>query len=187
MTDGYLSIEHGQVSLGNQMVPGTLVSMNIDGTVRFDDAKVDNQSGTKKTPMGWDDSAISLEMMLQSDDSGNCYEKLSKLNSIFKGLDNKSNPKIYEIINAHTLSRGIDQVVFKALGSAETNEDDVILITLAFDEHNPPQIPAEVRASATKTQTPATDTASKEGEVADAVVTADTINPFDAGFKEGIT
>ncbi len=187
MSDGYLSIEHGRVRLGNQLVPGTLVSMEIDGAVRFDSAEVDNLSGSKKTPLGWDDSIIRLEILLGSDDESNCYEKLSQLNQIFKGIDNNANPNIYNMANSHAIARGVDQVVFKALKSSESNQDDVIYASLAFDEHNPPTIPPEIRASGQKTTAENSTPQVQNDAVVDAAVTEDPDMPFSQGFNQGVS
>lgn len=188
MSDGYLSFEHGQVTLGGQLIPGELLSMEIGDEVRFDTAKVDNLSGTKKIPLGWEDAFIVLNIELLTDERSTCYEKLSKLNGIFRGLDNQANPKVYDIVNAHALARGINQVVFKGLKSSENNEDDVIKADLGFDEHNPPVIPVEIRSSAADTNSSsAPDINQGDKTVADETLMADKVSPFDAGFNEGLS
>lgn len=188
MSDGYLTITHGQVSLGGEQIPGELYSLEISGDVRFDTAEVDNLSGKAKTPLGWEDSLITVELILLSDDTGTCYDKLRRINAVFKGQDNDANPKVYDLVNAHTSARDIEQVVFKGLRSRETNQDDVIKATLSFDEHNPPTIPPEVQTSATDaSQTDAPQVDAEQEAVADADVTADEASPFDAGFREGLS
>lgn len=185
MSDGYLNIEDGQVSLGGNLVPGELASMRINGAVRFDQAEVDNLSGTKKTPLGWEDSLITIKLLLMSDENGTCYEKLADMNRIFKGLDSSANPKVYDLVNSHTSARGIDQVVFNGLRSREGNQDDTILTTLDFCEHNPPTIPPEIRTSAADTTTAPGADDSDSSQVVDATVTQDPDSPFAAGFKDG--
>jgi hypothetical protein len=49
--------------------------------------------------------------------------------------------------NAHAVARGISQVVFSGLESRETDEDDVMLVTLFFVEHVPPVQTAEKRVT----------------------------------------
>ena len=186
MSDGYLSIAHGHIHLAGKLVPGNLVRLEIGGEIRFDEAEVDNHSGKKKTPLGWEDCFINIEMVLLSDEKSDCYEKLSELNGIFKGLDNNANPKVYGLVNAHAVARGVDQVVFKGLRSSETNEDDVIQVSLAFDEHNPPTIPPEKGASMANTSNTAPDIDQTDPDV-DPSVTADDTNPFNAGSQAGVS
>ena len=135
--------------------------------------------------MGWEDCFINIEMILLSDRKSDCYEKLSDLNGIFKGFDNNANSKVYNLLNEHAVARGVDQVVFKGLRSAETNEDDVIQVSMAFDEHNPPTIPPEKRSSTANTgdTAPATD---QTDPGADASVTADHTDPDKTGYQAGI-
>jgi len=187
MPDGYLTIEHGHVSLGGKLVPGLFVTMEIAGQVRFDKAEADNLSGKKKTPMGWEDSLLTIELDLLSDGQTTCYEKLAQVNAIFKGMDNNSNPKVYDIVNAHVVARGVDQVVFKGLRSRETDEDDIIRAVLDFDEHNPPTIPPEIQRSAAADSDQAPEVNQDADVVADAAVTADPDSPFEQGLQDGLS
>ena len=199
MYDGILSFEHGDVRLGNSLVPGILKSLSIAGRVRFDEAKQDTMSGKVKIPHGWEDSDIHIELELVTDDnffpenSGNkttkkttCYDKLSALSAIFRGHDNGGNPKVYDVINAHARARGIDQVVFAGLDSSETDGDDVIVASLNFVEHNPPvqkkekQIVASDKAKGGNT-TPKATTAKP---VQNKAIMEDP-GPFAAGWKAG--
>ena len=183
MSDGYLTLEHGHVKLSGRLIPGLFVSMEVAGDVRFDTAEADNLSGKKKTPMGWEDSAITLVLDLLTESQSTCYDKLTELNAVFKGMDNKSNPKVYDVVNPHLVARGVDQVVFSRLKSSESNEDDVIQVTLEFDEHNPPQIPPEIRNSAAGASGSAP--AASADAVADATVTQDPDSAFMQGFNDG--
>lgn len=135
--DGLLSFSHGRVVLGEFEIPGIIKSISIGCNVVFSEAKEDNNSGTTKTPMGWEDSTISIAMVLPSDKKSNCYKKLEDLNRIFKGLDNKKDPKIYRIVNPHLSARGVDEVVFKSLESSEDNSTDIVNTNLKFTEHIP--------------------------------------------------
>ncbi|NDY73988.1 hypothetical protein DO021_19660 [Desulfobacter hydrogenophilus] len=152
MSDGLLEFGHGAVLLDGTELPGIFKSQAIAGSVRFDTAKPDGLSGTAKTPLGWEDADITLVIDLISDSQtrpyiagSNCYDKLNQINAIFKGYDNGSNPKVYEVDNAHVLARGISHVVFSGLYSRESARDDIIQVTLNFVEHTPPVQVAEKR------------------------------------------
>ena len=137
-----LSFEHGEVWLGGELVPGILRRCSVLGQVKFDEADPDQLSGKVKHPMGWDDSVITLDIELVSEnplqgDTTTCYEKLGNLNSIFKGEDETVDPMVYSIDNPHALARGIYQVVFSGLESRETDQDDIMECTLRFVEYKP--------------------------------------------------
>ncbi len=148
-----ITFEDGIVRLGGDDLPGELLSLRVSGKVRFDEQKVDKQSGKKKTPQGWEDSDIAISVILLTDEESDCYEKLEILSGYFRKADPKANPEIYTVANRHATARNIRQVIFSSLDSSETNQSDTITANLAFVEHNPPIIRTE--RSAAKTPTPA--------------------------------
>lgn len=158
MADGYLTFDDGKVRLGGTELDGTLQQMSVRGAVRFDEAEQDSLSGETKTPMGWDDSAISITLLLETDGTADCYERLSELDALFKGQDNGGNPKVLTVLNRHCQARHINQVVFSGLDSDESNRDDAILATLSFTEHRPATVAVEERVVASKKAAPAIKT-----------------------------
>lgn len=138
-----ITFEDGIISLGGEQVPGILRSLSVSGQVRFDEQKVDGASGKKKTPKGYEDCDISASLYLCTDDESDCYEKLESLSQMFRKTDDKANPQIYEISSRHLFARGIRQVVFSKLQTAENDKSDEITATLGFVEHNPPVVKME--------------------------------------------
>jgi len=146
----YLSFEDGLVSIGGTELPGVLTQLTVGCEVKFDEAKTDGQSGKKKTPMGYEDATINIDLELLTDDddaqdANTCYDKLTVINKLFKDVGPKAAPKILTVTNRHVRARGINQVVFSGLASRETNQDDVIIVALTFVEHIPPVTTAEKR------------------------------------------
>lgn len=153
MMDGMLTFSHGEVRLGSSLVPGILKAMQVRGSVLFDETERDGMSGKTKTPKGWDDCAITLTVDLLTDNTGNCYDKLGKLDALFRGHDNGANPRVLDVANPHVTARGIERVVFAGLESSETDQDDVVIATLRFSEHRPVIIRTEKRVGAGKVGT----------------------------------
>lgn len=189
MADGLLGFADGEVRLGNDILPGILVSQSVSDAVRFDEAEQDGLSGKVKVPMGWEDAEFSLTLDLLTDADSDCYDKLTELNAIFRGIDNGANPRVYTVTNRHARARGIDQVVFSGLDSAEDDKNDVIRATLTFVEHLPPIMRQE-------NQVAATDQAAGDGNAptvaaaepaADAAVMEDPDDALSAGFVQGIS
>ena len=141
-----ITFEDGVVTIDGKELPGLLMGLYVSGEVKFDEAKTDGQSGTKKTPMGFEDATINIDLHLLTDDEGtDCYDKLTTINGFFKDVGPKAAPKIYSVVNRHLRARGVNQVVFSGLSSRETNRDDTIIAALTFTEHNPPIIKTEQR------------------------------------------
>ena len=144
--------EDGIITLNGEEVPGILRSLSVDGKVRFDEQQVDGASGKSKTPQGFEDSEISISLYLCTDDESSCYDKLEILSELFRKIDDKANPQIYELSSHHLFLRGIRQAVFSRLSTSENDKSDEIIATLGFVEHNPPVVKLE-KAQA-KTPTP---------------------------------
>lgn len=161
-----LNFDDGRVVLAGEELPGLLVRLSVGGEVRFDESKADGLSGKKRTPIGWEDAAVSLDLDLLTDDDGSCYDKLAKLDRLFKGGGAHAAPKVLGVVNRHLRARGVSRVVFSGLSSRETNSDDTILASLTFKEHVPPVVKSEERA--VKAKTPADGSAGPGGPSAPA-------------------
>lgn len=147
-SDGRLTFEDGIVTLGGEALPGILHDCSVGCEVRFDEAEMDDRSGSTRTPLGWKDGDVSLTLDLPTDDAGTCYRKLRAIDAVFKGYDNGGNPKVYDVVSSHLAARGVRQVVFSGLTSQETDQDDVVQCRLTFREHKPAIVEVENRASA---------------------------------------
>lgn len=159
-----VTFEDGIVTLGDTELPGILKELRVDGKVRFDKQKVDGASGKKKTPQGFEDQDIMVSMILINDEAGMCYDKLEAVAGLFRNIDDKANPRIYTVTNRHLLARGVRQVVFSKLQSAESDESDEITITMGFVEHNPPVVKVEKAAAKSPTPKEMAEAAKKKTE-----------------------
>ena len=146
-----ITFEDGIVQLGGEEVPGILRTLTVEGKVRFDEQQVDQASGKKKTPQGFEDTDVMIGLVLITDDDSTCYEKLETVSGMFRSVDDKANPKIYAVTNKHLLARGVRQVVFSKLQSSENDSTDEITVTLGFVEHNPPIVKTESAMAKTPT------------------------------------
>lgn len=136
--DGRLTFDHGVIRLGSEEVPGILTRLRVGDRVRYDEAEDDSLSGHTRTPMGWEDSDVVATLRLTTDDEATCYERLARLNRMFRGYDNGGNPRVLDVSNPHLAARGVSQVVFNQLDSSESNRSDTVTVTLKFTEHIPP-------------------------------------------------
>ncbi len=178
-----LTVEHGQVWLGDDLLPGIFRELWVRGEAVLDEVKMQSGSGKTHQPNGWTDMDVSLSLDLLTDDSGNCYAKLSAMNRIFRGADGHSDPKVFDLRgNPHLTARGIDQVIFAGLDSFEDDRDDVVYATLHFVEDRPvvTRAEAQVNAGNGAAVTPTADTT----ETSDTSLSEDDSNPFMDGYRE---
>ncbi len=158
-----LTFADGVIRLDDQDVPGILKSLSVRGQVKYDETKMDAQSGQARIPAGWEDADVTATVELLTDDNSDCYQKLKSLNAIFKSAESSREtehgqtvtrpPKEYTVVNRHLNARSVRKVVFSALASSESDQDDVIQAVLTFNESNNPAVAAEQRAQGTDTTT----------------------------------
>ena len=191
-----LRFEDGNVTLGDTLLPGILVSQQIGCAVKIDTAQVEGQAKKTQTPLEWDNASISLCLDLLTDDATDdsvgpqmesmgtdCYQKLFNLNRIFKGKDD-GRAQIYRVNSRHTHARGLDQVIFSGLDSDESDQDDVIRVTLTFVEYLPPKQAQQAAGIAGSGTAPATNPGAVASPAAATAVTKDP-NPMTSAFSEG--
>lgn len=129
-----LTIGDGIVTLGSTVIDAVLISCNLSTSVRYDAATKDSKSSSVKRPIGFNDSEITIEFALLTDDKVNCYARLAAINKLFKARENGV-AKVYNINNKHLFARGVRSVLFDKITSSESNTDDVIKVNLTFTEH----------------------------------------------------
>lgn len=168
-----ITFEDGVISLAGVELPGIMTDLRVNGQVRFDEQKVDGQSGKSKTPQGFEDTEISAGLDLLTDSESDCYEKLEALNKTFKGVDGKANPQVLTIVSRHLLARGVREVVFSRLESTEIDEDDYIRASISFTEHNPPIVRTEKNQAKTPTPSELKEQAAKTKPGAEEVIQVD--------------
>ncbi len=129
-----LTINDGIVTLGSTLIDAVLISCNLSTSVRYDAATKDSRSSSVKRPIGFNDSEITIEFALLTDNIKSCYTRLSAINKLFKARENGV-AKVYNINNRHLFARGVRSVFFDKITSSESNTDDTIKVVLTFTEH----------------------------------------------------
>lgn len=137
MFSNFLSVEHGLISIEGELLPSTVESMTVKGALVFADEEIDNKSGKQKTPKGFEDADLLINMLLLSDETSTCYDKLEEINDIFTQTDENAGPLVYTVVSAHVASRGISEVYFAGLESRENNDDDTVTVVLKMIEFEP--------------------------------------------------
>ena len=132
----------GKVKVGGVILPGIFQNIEVDGDVRIDEAEVEGKSAKPKQAVGYEDAKVKLNIVLINDEESTPYEKLKKLQNIFK-RPGQQLPYVYEIVNRHLQARGITKIIFKKLSSSEDNNLDLIRATCEFWEYVPITIQAQ--------------------------------------------
>ena len=128
----------GSLTLSGKTLPGQITGMTINGKMIIDKAQAEGSSGKKKFFSGFDDSGISIKLILleNSDGGRDRYNNLTIINSAFKKIENES-PVIYAVQGEFLKAFNIRHVLFADLSADESNDDDSISVSLNFEEHDP--------------------------------------------------
>lgn len=147
--------EIGRIRLGSLELPGVYTSLEIAQAVKLDKQDVPGQSGARKQVTGYEDATVSITLLLYSDDEETCFDKLRKIQSVFRRTDRSAKPEVMRLLNEHTEARGIDKVLFVDFRSSDTNENDLIEATLELEEYIPViPVTKESRAERPAAKTP---------------------------------
>jgi len=150
--------EVGDVKVGTTLLPGIYQSMQISGALRFDEMMMQGLSGTSKQPLGFEDAVVSLNMILPTNDSATCYDRMQVIAALFNNADSNGVPYVYKLINNLVSIWGIKQVLFKELKVKDDNEKkDSLLVEITFTEYVPVIVRRETRATPPGNLDPYTD------------------------------
>jgi len=113
--------------------------MRVRQEVRIDEAKVPGRSGKAKQAVGYQDSEISIGLILYSDDDGpTALEKYSVLQDAFRKRDDADSlPRVFSIQSPLTDACRIQTVLFKGLEISDAEGTDQLQVTVSLTEFEP--------------------------------------------------
>ena len=147
----------GEIKLGDTILPGIYQSMEISGTLRFDEANIQGQSGTSKQPLGFGDATINLNLILPTDENATCYDRLKVLVASFYKVNKYGKPYVYRLVNHLTSIWGVRDVLFKDLRVRDDNQKDSLSVDMVFQEYYPVVVKREAKVSPPGNLDPYTD------------------------------
>lgn len=148
-------IDESTVKVGGVVLPGLFKSIEIKGDALIEEQEVEGRSTKPKQATGYEDSKISLELVLLDGPVLTKLQKLEMIQNLFK-KKGQAKPTVYEIVSEHTAVRGITKVLFKNLTTKEQSKKDELSVMIEFWEYVAMTITAtKSTGSTSKTQTAA--------------------------------
>jgi len=113
--------------------------MRVRQEVRIDEAKVPGRSGKAKQAVGYQDSEISIGLILYSGDDGpTALEKYAVLQDAFRKRDDADSlPRVFSIQSPLTDACRIQTVLFKGLEISDAEGTDQLQVTVSLTEFEP--------------------------------------------------
>ncbi len=124
--------------------------MRVRQEVRIDEAKVPGRSGKAKQAVGYQDSDISIGLVLFSDDDGQtALEKYAVLQDAFRKRDDADSlPRVFSIQSPLIDACRIQTVLFKGLEISDAEGTDQLQVTVSLTEFEPIETAVDDRGGA---------------------------------------
>ncbi len=128
----------GTLILEGRPLPGQITSLSVGGKMVIDTAQAEGGSGRQKNFSGYDDSRISITLVLLEPEEGgqSRFDHLATLNRAFKRLEG-GGPRLYNIGGGLLDSFDIRYALLLELSADQDNSGDSITVTLKLEEHDP--------------------------------------------------
>jgi hypothetical protein len=143
----------GTISVGSPSakLPGILESIAVNGKLLFENAEIEGRSGSVKIVQGWEDSTISIDLLLIDDTERRKtrFDFLKEITSVFKKIDD-GKPTIYTLQHPVFDAWQVRSVLFSDLKSTEKRGRQQITISLSFTEYDPLVATMQKRQDASK-------------------------------------
>ena len=127
-------IDDSTVKVGGVILPGLFKSIEIKGDALIEEQEVQGRSSKPKQAIGYEDSKVSLELILLDGPVLTKLQKLEAIQNLFK-KKGQGKPITYDIVNEHTAARGITKVLFKNLTTKEQSKKDELVVMVEFWEY----------------------------------------------------
>jgi len=139
------------VRLGEVDLPGHVQRVDVSGSVRSDEATVPGRSGVSRQPLGYEDAEVVVSLLLLDRPEGeSALQQAGRLGALYADVDERARPSVFRLVNAHTIARGIRDVVWRSLRTRERGAG-AVEAELVFAELQPAITKKERAAAATTT------------------------------------
>lgn len=145
-----LYIEDRVVKVGGVMFPGLVKSIEVSKSATIDEVEDESGKSKSKQATGYDDTKISIEMILEATKNKTAIQQLELLQRLFKANGQKK-AKVYRIVCADTAARNISKVYFKSLTHKRTMTESKLTVSIEFWEYNPTVIAIKKSTNSKKT------------------------------------
>lgn len=134
-------LDDDYIKIGGIILPGIYKSIEIKVSAQVEEQEVEGSSAKPKQAIGYEDAKITIEVSLEDSETESKEAKLEKIQNLFR-RKGQNKPEVHKIISAHTVTRGITDVIFKDLSTKETNKKEELTASIELWEYVPMTITA---------------------------------------------
>ncbi|GAB6173274.1 MAG: LysM peptidoglycan-binding domain-containing protein [Desulfitobacteriaceae bacterium] len=150
-----IRVDEEQIMVGSTVLPGIFESIEVEDDTQSDQVEIQGQNKKANQRVAYNPTLVRMNLKLMDDDNQTALDKLAAIRKIYRPSPTTDIPQIYRLISEEAQAHGVDQVTFASLRSRKTNLDDIIYLSLEFEEYVPIKVTVQERP---KTQTNTTYT-----------------------------
>lgn len=154
-------VDGSEVKVGGVVLPGLFKSLEVTNDAQIDEQTVEGSTSKPKQATGYEDAKVTIELVLDDSPKETKMQKLSRIQNLFRA-PGQGKPTVHDIVNSHTAIRGITRVLFKSLGSKETNSSGQMTVSIEFWEYVPQKITATKTSSKSQSKSSKSSKSSKK-------------------------
>lgn len=139
-------VEDQLVKVGGVVLPGLVKKIEVTGDAKIDEQEVEGSATKPKQAVGYEDSKVTIELILDDTPARGKYQALDIIRAIFR-KPGQNVPEPISIISEDTAAHGIDKVLFKHIGHTYNVKTDQLVVSLEFGEYIPQTIKASKAGS----------------------------------------
>lgn len=139
-------VEDQLVKVGGVVLPGLVKKIEVTGDAKIDEQEVEGSATKPKQAVGYEDSKVTIELILDDTPARGKYQALDIIRAIFR-KPGQNVPEPISIISEDTAAHGIDKVLFKHIGHTYNVKTDQLVVSLEFWEYIPQTIKASKAGS----------------------------------------
>lgn len=149
--------EDNRVKLGGVLLPGVVQKLEVTANAAIDQVEVEGSARSPKQAVGYEESAIKIDLLIGDTESASTEDKLATLYSLFR-RKGQAIPQPLDIVCAETARAGVDRVLFQKLNRVTDKKTDLVTVSLEFCEYIPVTVTATKSAGAAAPTPKATGT-----------------------------
>lgn len=155
----YLRLQGSQAKVNDQIMPGLLQRIEIDGELRVEQIPREGRSGQDYEISGYSDANFTLYLSLLPPDIPGQVRRLQRAFEVTRTLPQRYMRVVHPVLDA----RGIKKAIFRRLTTREIDGSEEVEATLEFTQFGPDVAIREERSGDGSSGAPGTQDSSGKG------------------------
>lgn len=140
--------EDQTIKLGGVTLPGLVKKVEVKASAAIDEVDVEGSAVKPKQPVGYEDSKVTIELVVDATANETALEKITRINTLYKATG-QTVPQPLLLVCSEAAAIGLTTVLFKDFEFNKTNKSEQYAAKLTLWEYIPVVITATLGVSTT--------------------------------------